>query len=172
MKKLGLTLIISAILGGCATYRTEYTISSTKIENQIDSIESSITPNCITFEGCKSFYLDVKNKSDKTLEINWNKTLFIVGDQSSGGFMFEGILYKDRNAQKSPDVVFPNSSFSKTIWPTNLVEFSSGRYDSGWRHGSMPTGDIGVYLTVTIDGKDFSQKMTNNVNIKQVRVSK
>ena len=172
MKRIGFALLISAVLAGCAapTHRIQYKASPTKIENQIDFIEASISPDCTSW-GCESFTLFVRNKSEKTIEINWNKTLFLSYGQSSGGFMFEGVVYRDRNASKSPDVVFSNGTLSKTIWPNNLVEFTSGKY-GGWKHNNMPSGNIGVYLTVTMDGKDFSQKITTNVSAEQVAIPK
>jgi hypothetical protein len=108
-------------------------------------------------------HLTVKNKTNKNLELNWNKTLYIVNGQTSGGFMFEGVVYKDRNNSKSPDVIFPNGTLSKAIWPNNLVYFSSGQY-GGWRHESLPPGENGVYLTVIVDGKEISEKITMNLS--------
>lgn len=172
MKRIGFSLLISAVLTGCAapTHRIEYTSSPTKVENQIEFISAMISPNCTSW-GCESFSLMVRNKSEKTIEINWNKTLFVAHGQSSGGFMFEGVVYRERNAPKSPDVVFADGTMSKTIWPNNLVEFTSGKY-GGWRHNNMPNGNIGVYLTVTVDGKDFSQKMTTNVSAERIAIPK
>jgi hypothetical protein len=156
-------LIASLLLVGCSTTeKAEYAVGPIKVGNKIDLIDSSIKPICAD-KGCNSFVLSINNVSEKTIEVNWNKTLFIVGNTTSGGFMFEGIIYKDRNAQKSPDVIFPGGSMTKLILPNNLVSFSSGRY-GGWTHEFMPTGDIGVFLTVSVDGRDYSQRMTVNIS--------
>ena len=82
--------------------------------------------------------------------------------------MFEGVVYKDRNSPKSPDIVFGNDTFAKTIWPNNLVEFSSGKY-GGWRNESMPSGENGIYLTVNIDGKEITQKLITNISVTRVQ---
>lgn len=73
--------------------------------------------------GCDRLALVIRNKTNSNLEVNWNKTLFITNGQTSGGFIFEGVVYKDRNNQKAPDIVFANGSMTKTIWPNNLGIF-------------------------------------------------
>jgi len=80
---------------------------------------ADIFPHCSY--GCRSFSLTIENKTDKDIELDWNKTLYISNGTTSGGFMFEGVVYKDRNNPKTPDIIFAKSKFSKTIWPNNLV---------------------------------------------------
>lgn len=111
--------------------------------------------------GCDAFTLKVTNKTSKNIEINWNKTAYISNGQTSGGFMYEGVSYRDRAAQKSPDILFANSSMTKDIWPNNLVTFLSGAY--GWIHLRMTEGENGIYLSTTIDGKEVSEKLTVNL---------
>jgi len=135
------------------------------VENELFS--ASISPSSCDNWGCESFRLTVRNKSNKNLELDWNKTLYILNGQTSGGFMFEGVVYKDRNNPKSPDMIFPAAELSKTIWPNNLVEYSSGRY-GGWSNNSMPSGENGVYLTVVADGKVISEKLTMKLSKTQV----
>lgn len=168
--KIFIFTIAFFLVSGCAapTHRTEVKISPTAVENKIDFITADITPVC-TNRGCEFFKLNVKNNLDKPVEINWNKTLFISGGQTSGGFMYEGIAYKDRNDTRPPDIVFQKGAMSKTIAPNNLASFTSGR---GWSNEYMPHGNIGVYLTITVDGKDYSQKMTTNVTFERVEIAK
>ena len=116
-----------------------------------------ISPICPA--GCEAFSLTIENRTDKNIELDWNKTLYIESGRTSGGFMFEGVVYKDRNNPKPPDIVFANSRFSKIISPNNLVNFSSGRY-GGWRHTYMPAGENGVYLTIKVGDKEVNEKLT------------
>ncbi len=108
--------------------------------------------------GSTAFDLTIKNKTDKDLEIDWNKTLYIDSGTTSGGFMFEGVVYMKRNDPKPPDVVFAHGTFSKIIYPNNLVSFVSGRY-GGWTNGSLGFGETGVYLTVGVEGKEMHEKI-------------
>lgn len=161
-----LTLYIILILSGCAT--TGYVWTSNPRTQQVDNqyFSAEISPICESL-GCKAFRLSIRNKSGKNLEPNWNKTLYIVHGQTSGSFMFEGVVYKDRNNPKPPDVIFPGGTLTKVIWPNNLVYFSSGRY-GGWRHEPMPPGENGLYLTMIVDGKEISEKMTVLLSRTQV----
>jgi len=71
--------------------------------------------------------LTIRNKTNKNIELNWNKTLYITGGQTSGGFMFEGVVYAERNNPKPADLIFGNSTFTKEISPSNLVDYETGR---------------------------------------------
>ena len=121
-------------------------------------VNASISPIWVTY-GTKSFLLTIVNKTDKPIELNWNKTLFINGGQTSGGFMYEGIIFAKRDEQKPNDVVFPKGTYQKEIWPNNLVNYDSGRYGAGWVHWSMNAGINGVYLTTVVDGKEINEKL-------------
>ena len=81
--------------------------------------------------------------------------------------MFEGVVYKDRNNPKSPDIVFAKGTFEKTIWPNSLVEYVGGKY-TPWKNGMMPPGEHGIYLTVNIDGKEVTQKLVTNITFTEV----
>ncbi len=110
-------------------------------------------------ESYRAFQLSLKNNSDKDIEINWNRTLYISQGQTSGGFMFEGIAYLTRNNPKPPDVVFAHSSIQKLIFPNNLVDFTSR-----WCHYPMSPGENGVYLSVIVDGKEITEKLLVNLS--------
>jgi len=122
---------------------------------------------CGCYGGCESFVLSITNKADKNIEVNWNKTLYISSGQTSGGFMFDGVVYKDRNNQKPPDIVFGNGTLTKTIWPNNLVKYESGQY-GGWKNEEMPIGDNGIYLSLSIDGKEISERLLVNLSFVEV----
>lgn len=137
-----LTLSIILILSGCAT--TGYVWYSDPRTQQVDNqyFSAEISPISTTW-GCEAFCLSIRNKSHKNLELNWNKTLYIVNGQTSGSFMFEGVVYKDRNNPKPPDVIFPRATLIKAIWPNNLVYFQVADMVAGdtdpayWRKWSV-----------------------------------
>lgn len=170
---LGCVMMIS-IVAGCATRRVESPASAPvpKAPEKVWSFEAvratvETTDFVATIEpsgryGYESFVLAVINKSKKNIEINWNKTLYVANNQTSGGFMFEGVVYRERNSPKQPDVVFVGGNLVKTIWPNALVEFESGKY-GGWRHKHLWEGEHGVYLTLSIDGKEVSEKLSVKV---------
>jgi hypothetical protein len=167
--KLVLLFTVSvAMISGCVTTRYVWKSvpSNSSIENEYFTAEIS-PASCDDYWGCEAFGLTVKNKTNKNLELNWNKTLYIVHGQTSGGFMFKGIVYQERNNFKPPDIIFPGGKLFKTIWPNNLLGFSTGKF-WGWRHDAMPAGENGVYLTVAIDGKEISEKITLTLSKTQI----
>ncbi len=168
------SLVVSAVIAvtvliGCAMgprYVWNSAPETRTVSNDI--FDAQLSPVC-TSSGCVSFVLTIKNKSDKNIELNWNKTLFISGGQTSGGFMFEGVVYKDRNNPKSPDMIFAKGNLVKTIYPNNMVDFSGGKYGTGWYNAPMGSGENGVYLATLVDGKEINEKLTVNISATEIR---
>lgn len=84
--------------------------------------------------------------------------------KTSGGFMYEGIAYQDRNNPKPPDIVFPKIKFQKTIIPNILVEFSSRRWV--WYTNEMQDGENGIYITLNVNGKEVREKLVVNLSAR------
>ena len=135
------------------------------LKNQFFSAD--ISPVCDRY-GCKAFILSINNHTNKDIEVVWDKTMYIVSGRTSGGFMFEGVVFRERHRSKPPDIVFANSRFSKAIWPSNLVHFTSGKH-AGWRHRSMPSGENGVYLTVKIGEDEIKEKVLLNLSKEEIK---
>jgi hypothetical protein len=38
------------------------------------------------------FVLGINNETDKVIQVSWNKSLYITENETSGGFMFEGVV--------------------------------------------------------------------------------
>jgi hypothetical protein len=167
-KQFLLLTVLVALISGCVT--TRYAWNSDPTYRSIDNeyFTAEISPAFCDSRGCKAFRLTVKNKTNTNLELNWNKTLYIVDGQTSEGFVFQGVLYRERNNPRSPDVILPGGVLSKTIWPSKLVESSRGGF-AGWRHDPMPAGENGVYLTVAVNGKEISEKMTVSLSRTQIQ---
>ena len=102
-----------------------------------------------TESGYDAFYLYIKNRTDKPLELDWDKTLYMDDGMTSGGFVFEGIDLRERHNSKPPDVIPPRGYLGKKIWPVNLA--------SDTEHTKMAAGEKGVYLSVMIDGKEINE---------------
>ena len=120
----------------------------------------------------KSFILFLRNKTDAELKIIWDNTFFIYNGQKRGGFMFEGIIHEDRDKSKPPDIVPPRSTFSRRIWPNDLVFFfrpEAARFPKGaWIHRDLNPGENGVYLTVRSDGSEINERITLVISVEEV----
>ena len=158
-------MFITGILSIIGSGGPRYIIKAPPVTTSNAVFEAKLTPVCSN--GCTSFILSIRNLSDKDIELDWNKTLFIANGTTSGGFMFEGVLYRDRNNQKAPDMIFAKGTFTKAIYPNNLVEYRSGQY-GGWDHTSMGTGENGVYLTVKVGNEEIKEKITTNISVSAI----
>lgn len=154
------------LMVGCVP---KYTWQAIPLIQQVDaqSYNARIEPISKYENIYDGFKLTVNNKTGQDIEIDWNRTLYLHNGQTKGGFMYEGIIYTDRNNPKAPDIVFANSKFEKEIWPCNLVYYHRGLSAdfSGWEHNALPAGQNGVYLTMKIKGHEVHEKLMLNVDI-------
>jgi len=110
-------------------------------------------------DGCGyGFVLTIENKTNKELELDWNKTLYIRNGETFGGFMLEGDKYitKELAKQNTTDIIFTDQVFKKIIWPKKLVT-----YDEEWIHQELGEGEHGVYLSV----KSGNESVTSRIYI-------
>jgi hypothetical protein len=154
MKRICLLISFLFLLSCAPTFKTVCSsVGSQKIKN--DFFEATLIPSDVRNDGSfESFILGIKNNSHKDMELIWDKTMFIDGGETKGGFMFEGVVYLQRNNSKPPDIIFANANFIKKIWPNIAVS-----YYQGWNHSAMVAGEFGIYLTVRIDGREINEKM-------------
>jgi hypothetical protein len=138
--------LILLFLGGCATTTTSlppasqnfWFCSPPKHELRDKHIHVELVPYC-SYWGCTGFQFSLKNKTDSQLKFNWNETYYMRNGQQEGGFMFGGIVYKDRYNEKAPEILKGNRKLTRTLWPNDLVFF-----DNRWRHRPMEAGDNGI----------------------------
>jgi hypothetical protein len=161
MKKIVISIIVLFLCCGCRPWNIKNTPSFQVVDNGFYSIQ--LLPSGRANHGFTSFDLTIENKKDSDIDLVWDKTYFIYNGQTNGGFMFEGIVFKDRNNPKSNDVIFAKNKFQKTIWPNNLVSFDT---TIGWYHYPMNMGDNGIYITLIVNGKEIREKLLINMSFE------
>ena len=116
------------------------------------------------------FLLTVSNKSDKDLEIDWNRTRYIYNGKLYGGFAFEGIRPEDiKNSTIPSTIILKGSRFSKEIAPIKLIAFVPlrdkrlGPDHSGISPGPLPAGENGIFLVIRQNGKEVREKIALNI---------
>lgn len=101
----------------------------------------------------------LENKTDKTIEIDWNKSAYLNRGETNGGFMYDGVKYSEREQiNRRPDFVMPKKNFSKIIYPNKLVDYVPpyNGQGGGWTNKCIPLGSMhGVLLVYKIDGKEY-----------------
>ena len=118
--------------------------------------DASIEPSPSYPKGFNSLLLKVKNKTDKDVTIDWNRSFYIRDGATNGGLDNRNRCY---TAKKEPDTIFQGGSFSTYVYPDVLVV-------EEWRgcdHDYLPEGDNGVMLSVICEEKEVRVKM--NVRI-------
>jgi hypothetical protein len=144
--KIKIALILPAIiLTGCATAVQTWTPPNFKQDLQI--VEATVAPACGNI-GCYGFAIALTNKTDKPIEIDWNRSYYTQGGQTNGGLMNEGVIIAQRNMLRPPDVIFPNGVYLKTVWPSNYMFLSAGLTTIDWISQMLPEGQQGIYLTL------------------------
>ncbi len=113
-----------------------------------------------------SFRLAIRNKTDRDLTIDWNKTLYLHNGRPNGIFVFRGIDPATIKKVIPPDTIAPGTTFSREIFPAHLVAFTPMREEvldkkgEGLFPGPIPAGENGIRLVVKQDGNDTVQNLT------------
>jgi len=169
---IGLALVTAS---GCAAPKTW--VSSPEIENVSNPYyQAEFEPLKRGYEFFVSFLLSVTNKTDKNLEIDWNKTRYILNGRGYGGFVFKGIDPAEvRNSTIPPDIIPARGKFSKVIAPYRLLARApirdSGKTGSeaGIHPGILPDGENGIVLVVRQNGKEIVEKIMVIIEEKKVQ---
>lgn len=159
MKNNVLVILFALLLlnVGCLgnRYTTQITPHSPSASNDVFEASLRATTGGKSFRNSpNAILLEVKNLTDRDLQIDWGKTLFIYKGSTYGTFMFDGIKYIDCDKPKPSDMIFANSQFSKTLYPCALTEFSRS-----WWNNPLPEGQQGIYLTILDGDTAVSEKI-------------
>jgi hypothetical protein len=169
--KIWRILLLIILLTACApTKKIRNWVSSPSVQKGGNiSFEASFEP----LKGDKKFFvsfrLSVRNKTDKGLKIDWNKTRYIYKGQPYGGFVFYGIDPATIKDSIPPDLIAPGKLFSKEIFPTNLVAFTPIRQQvldkkgKGIYPGPIPAGENGIYLVILQGEQEIVEKIVLNI---------
>lgn len=122
------------------------------------------------------FRLTIINKTDKNLEIDWNKTRYILNGMNYGRFVFQGV---DPEALKNLTIPFDTIpagiNFSKEIAPLKLIgkaplrDRSVGVNQSSFSPGIIPEGENGIYLVVRYSEKEVREKIMLTIKSETVQ---
>ena len=120
-----------------------------------------------------SFLLSVTNRTDKNLEMDWNRTQYIHNNNNRGVFVFKDIEPEDiKDSTVPPDIIPPRGTFTKEIAPYNLLARAPLREsdkDPGIKPGILPTGENGILLVIRQNKKNIVEKMMVLITEKEAR---
>jgi hypothetical protein len=161
-------ILIFVLAGfGCSAVVTEY--ASSPVSKTIDTpiFSASFTPQKGDARYFSSFMLEIENKSDTPIEIDWNKTRYIHDGKNRGGFVFEGIEPTQVREKSIPNgVILPHARFSKQISPQVKIamserkDYSAGKDKPGLYSGKLPPGENSILLAIQRNGELIGKKIS------------
>lgn len=159
--------LLGILLAACSrtTYysRIDNIDPTAKGEQYEISLQPSFKKYGLDTPSLRGFILTVMNHSDKDLRIIWNDTRFILNGEDKSGFVFSDTDPKFRHMPKRPSAVPSGGRLREALFP---AEFAS--YISVWHHSTLPKGELGVLLTLQVDGEIITETLIllHDTNIK------
>lgn len=160
MRRWLLLTLAFVLASGCAGRKIESNAPVASRSNEY--FDASIMP-VVTYgpigygNSTSSFLLKVVNKTDKPLEVVWEKTQYTHEDVRHGGFIFLGISFKNRFQAMKPTPIPPKETFSKEIYPSVLANYAGPT--TGWILDKMKPGLNGIILVINTGADEIHMKL-------------
>jgi hypothetical protein len=167
--RFAIGIIVTMMLGGlgCSVAVYEYASSPVSKTIETQSFTASFAPARESAPYFSSFLLEIENKSDDSIEIDWNKTLYIHDEKNRGGFVFKGIEPSQVREKRIPnEVIFPRTRFSRQLFPIAKIamaerkDYSAGKDKPGLYGGKLPAGENSIVLSVQVQEKLIRKKIS------------
>lgn len=148
------------ILAGCSAATYEYTSTPVSQTLGTDLFRAGFTPEKTSANFFSRFLLEVENLSAAPIEIDWNRTVYILNGKNRGLFVWEGIdpeSVKNKTVPKTS--ILPGQTISKKILPlakiamAQLGDHVAGKDKPGLYGGILPPGKNSIRLAITANGK-------------------
>jgi len=115
-----------------------------------------------------AFSLEVTNKGETPLLIDWNRTRYLHQGAEEGGFVFVGIRSEDIRRGTIPlEAVGPHETLVKEIAPQRALAWRPVRDSTGSEEtlrgigaGPLPEGENGIRLVMLRGGKEIRTTLT------------
>lgn len=122
------------------------------------------------------FRLEVQNKTNEDLKIDWNKTNYLLDRHANGLFVFEGIdTGKIKQMAIPDDVISARETFIKEISPYKMLARSPLRLkersegEEAIKAGILPEGENGISLVIRKNGSEIKEIITVDIEAIQDR---
>ncbi len=159
MKKAVLLFVgIVFVLSGCAKDIKYISQPSVLVKEQACfQAKLSLLKNGVFFE---TFRLEITNRTDTALEIDWNKTRYLLNGKDMGTFIFKGIDPEDiKNRTVPPSIIPAKETFFRDVAPGSLVArasisaYGDNVREPGLSPGPVPVGKNTMRLSVECKGR-------------------
>jgi len=140
-------------IGNCTTYyRASYNMELLEVERPVQAKERYGQQKIIQFEEeeitkfsfedemikiiwlplNERFWVSLENKTDHSIKIIWNETVFVDENKVGQRVTHSGVNYTERNASQPPSVIVRKGILTDVIVPVDNIYYVRGE-DGGWR---------------------------------------
>jgi hypothetical protein len=167
MKRLVIGVILGLLVSGMLAYAgpSQWQVAPPTQRASNKWVDISVTPvleerYTITV-GYTGVVLEVRNKTNQSVMINWDETFYLMAGAPNGGFTLKG---EQGTQHRGFDIIFSGETFVKTIYPVTLVVASDisrlSDIQLDWMHKPMPTGENGIDIKLRVGFEAFNEKLT------------
>jgi hypothetical protein len=173
MKKLVTGLLLVLLANGMLAHADlpEWQVTPSVQKVSTKSVDITVTPILTERYGIEVGYtgmlLEVQNKTNRDVVINWGETFYLMAGVPNGGFTLKGA---QGTPQKGFDIILSGETYVKTIYPVALLNvgdisrLSDLQLDS--MHKPMPIGENGIDIKVRVGFEAVQEKLTFKVSGK------
>ncbi len=167
--RFAIGIIVTMMLGGLGCSAAVYEYASSPVSKTIETqaFTASFAPAREDARYFSSFMLEIENKSDESIEIDWNKTLYIYDEKNRGGFVFKGIEPTQVREKRIPnEVIPPRTRFSRRLFPLAKIamaerkDYSAGKDKPGLYGGKLSPGENSILLSIQSQGQLIRKKIS------------
>jgi hypothetical protein len=160
--------LVAGILMACSSLpEWQVTQAAPKASNQW--VDVTITPVLDRQYGINVGYtgilLEVHNKTNQDVTINWDDTFYLQTGQPNGGFSLQGTLGA---RLRGFDIILANETYVTTIYPVALADSSGISTLSdprlNWVHKAMPTGENGISIKLRVGSEEMRERLTFTIS--------
>ena len=167
------------VLSACATVKV-YDVQPSFHRISDDYVDVLLEPQPAAGHNYfNAFRFVLQNKTDKSMEIDWFNTYFLLNGQKNGRFGWDGMTFEDLEAvRKNPyATIGPGQTLTAVIFPLKLLA-RHNRQDAArlggpgpegqFALGPLPAGKNGIWLTIMQAGKRYEETLSFDIREKTV----
>jgi hypothetical protein len=166
-------MIILLLLSGCArSMSVVYYSRPETIRASNDAFDAQIESLKLNNPFYVAFQLTIFNKSDKPLELDWNRTRYLHGGKDYGVFVFSGIDPESIKMGIPNEVIPAGKTFSRQIMPLKTLAYRSRKevYKIGQSRffpSVLPNGNNTVALFMVQGTRQWKELLTVRIGTRE-----
>lgn len=174
-RPLGMFTLLCALWGiaGCAQTRGTYVCRPEVRTLETPLCEARLRLLRDETGGFVRMELQVLNKSEVPLHIDWNRTQYVLNGKAEGVMVFKGIDPERIRSGTVPDDVIPGrGTFTRTVAPFRMLARPpmnlSSHTEDEIMPGILPPGENGLDLVLTQEGRERVGPVALRITVTEV----